>query len=472
MTLKCIIFKNFLAGKVIPLSMLILLLMMFSSCKKFVEIPPPKTKIVTASVFNNDVTTLAALNGIYSQMMTSSGFASGGIASISNLCGLSSDEFNNFSTSPEQISFYTNSLQASNGTLRNYLWGEAYNYIYQANAVIEGLQGSNGITPSLQNQFLGEAKFIRAFCNFYLVNLFGNIPLVLTTSYAENAKMQRTSSQQVYQQIVSDLRDATSLLPNDYSSFGGKRIRPVKWAAKALLSRVYLYQDQWDLAESEANDVINQTSLYSLPANINSVFQANSPEAIWQLLPVIPGQNTNEAFSFLLTSSPGNVTLSTVLINSFESGDLRKSNWIGNYTAGGQTYFFPCKYKVKSSNVVSEYSMVLRLAEQYLIRAEARARQNNIMGAQADLNAIRNRSGLGNTMANDQVSLLNAILNERQDEFFSEWGHRWLDLKRTGNAPTVLSALKSPNWQSTDTLYPIPQTEINSDPALTQNPGY
>ncbi|MGZ3917395.1 MAG: RagB/SusD family nutrient uptake outer membrane protein, partial [Flavisolibacter sp.] len=362
MTLKCIIFKNFLAGKVIPLSMLILLLMMFSSCKKFVEIPPPKTKIVTASVFNNDVTTLAALNGIYSQMMTSSGFASGGIASISNLCGLSSDEFNNFSTSPEQISFYTNSLQASNGTLRNYLWGEAYNYIYQANAVIEGLQGSNGITPSLQNQFLGEAKFIRAFCNFYLVNLFGNIPLVLTTSYAENAKMQRTSSQQVYQQIVSDLRDATSLLPNDYSSFGGKRIRPLKWAAKALLSRVYLYQDQWDLAEKEASDVINQTSLYSLPADINSVFQANSQEAIWQLLPVIPGQNTNEAFSFQLTSSPDNVALSPVLINSFESGDLRKSNWIGTYTARGQTYYFPFKYKVQSSNVVSEYSMVLRLA--------------------------------------------------------------------------------------------------------------
>jgi hypothetical protein len=116
---------------------------------------------------------------------------------------------------------------------------------------------------------------------------------------------------------------------------------------------------------------------------------------------------------------------------------------------------------------------VLRLAEQYLIRAEARANQNNIAGAVDDINVIRTRAGLpavSQGVSKDQCLL--AIEQERRIELFTEWGHRWFDLKRTNRADAVLSTLKSPNWQSADRLYPIPQSELETDVHLNQNPGY
>ena len=115
---------------------------------------------------------------------------------------------------------------------------------------------------------------------------------------------------------------------------------------------------------------------------------------------------------------------------------------------------------------------MLRLAEQYLIRAEARARQGNIPGAQQDLNSIRNRAGLPNTTTSGPTEILEAIMEERQRELFTEGGHRWLDLKRTGRTTEVLAPLK-PLWDPTDVLWPIPEDEIfNNSNLLPQNPGY
>lgn len=112
------------------------------------------------------------------------------------------------------------------------------------------------------------------------------------------------------------------------------------------------------------------------------------------------------------------------------------------------------------------------MEEQYLIRAEARAYQVNISGAQEDLNIIRNRAGLSDTSATTQQDLLSAILQERRLELFTEIGHRWFDLKRTGQAGTVLAPLK-PAWQERNLLLPIPETELILNPNLQpQNPGY
>ena len=107
---------------------------------------------------------------------------------------------------------------------------------------------------------------------------------------------------------------------------------------------------------------------------------------------------------------------------------------------GHTNYFFPYKYKLTElSPVDTEYNMVLRLAEVYLIRAEARAQQGNITGAQADLDTVRARAGLAATTAGDLPSLLTAILHERQVELVAEWGHRWLDLESvSGMADAVL----------------------------------
>src|SRR5690606_28078371 len=120
-----------------------------------------------------------------------------------------------------------------------------------------------------------------------------------------------------------------------------------------------------------------------------------------------------------------------------------KANWIGNVTSQSETYYFPYKYKISSGqDPWNEYPMVLRLAEQYLIRAEARAHQNKLPEAIADLDAIRERAGLL-SIANikpgiGQAELLDAILQERRVELFAEWGHRWFDLKRTAQADAIL----------------------------------
>jgi hypothetical protein len=119
--------------------------------------------------------------------------------------------------------------------------------------------------------------------------------------------------------------------------------------------------------------------------------------------------------------------------------------------------------------------MVLRLAEQYLIRSEARAMKNNFAGAIEDLDVLRVRAGLPMLSANNEdlskEELLNTILEERRKELFTEWGHRWLDLKRTNKAENFLSIL-SEEWNNTDIFYPVPAQERMKNPNLTQNPGY
>jgi hypothetical protein len=162
------------------------------------------------------------------------------------------------------------------------------------------------------------------------------------------------------------------------------------------------------------------------------------------------------------------------LYNAFAITDQRRQ-WLGKNTVSGQEYWYPRKYKQRSVTTGSsptEYEVVLRLAEQYLIRAEARAALGNVTGAQEDVNKIRNRAGLANSPANDANSLLTAVGMEKRIEFFAEWGHRWIDLKRREEANTVLSILKGTNWQPTDALYPIPDAELNYNTRLQQNPGY
>ena len=443
------------------------------SCKKFVQISPPETQIINTTVFSSDGTATAALVGIYSQMMNNSypDFANGGITLYS---GLSSDEFINYTLSGSQPEFYNNSLTPTNIYVKQ-LWGSAYSFIYAANAVLEGLGKSTEVSESIKNKLQGEAKFIRAFCHFYLVNLFGDIPYVVTSDFNENSTITRLPMSQVYQMIIADLMEAKNLLANDYSFSNNERTRPNKWAATALLARVYLYTKDWTNAEIHATEVINNVALYDT-VSLNNVYKANSKEAIWQLMPgQNTGINTREGNRFILTSQPTLISLSASLVNSFESGDMRKNSWVGSITVGTTTYFYAYKYKVKSGTTLSEYYMVLRLAEQYLIRAEARANGvgAGLSGAIADVSKIRTRAGLSiYTGPNDRDSVLKAIYHERQVELFSEWGHRWFDLKRWGLADSILAIIKSSNWQPTDKLYPLPIVQLQNDPNMSQNPGY
>jgi hypothetical protein len=452
-------------------------------CKKLIEINPPETAATGESVYAADATAAAVLTGIYTNL--SGGLFATGQQSISLLSGLSSDELSLYSNDILLGLYYTNKLSSKSYTN----WASLYKCILTANSAIEGMSTSQTLTPSVKQQLLGEARFIRAFCHFYLVNLFGDIPLVTTSDYRINEKIKRSSIKQVYQQIILDLREAQILLRDEYvgsnaMSTTKERVRPNKYAATALLARVFLYDEDWKNAEVEATSIINNTLMYNLNT-LNDVFQRNSNEAIWQLQPIIANWNTTDARMFILNESgPNNsdkpVYLSNSLMNSFEWQDNRKKKWIDSVTLGDHVYYYPYKYKVGIINQpVTEYLMVLRLAEQYLIRAEAKIHQDDILNAQHDINIIRTRAGLSNTIAVDKMSLSLVIEHERKIEFFSEWGHRWLDLKRwkglinknISRADEVLDSIKT-GWKPTDVLYPIPLSDIQVNSALTQNNGY
>ena len=267
------------------------------------------------------------------------------------------------------------------------------------------------------------------------------------------------------------------MLPDNYVDGSNQisstdRLRPNKATAEALQARIYLYQQDWKNAEQISGILISQSDRYSLQSDLNQTFLASSSEAIWQLMPVLPNINTGEGSLFVQTSGvPQYAILDSGLRKSFEAGDQRATDWIDSYSDAGITYYYPAKYKISYSTSLTEYYTVFRIAEQYLIRADARNEQQNIPGAASDLNMIRARANLNPTGAADYNSMKLAIETERRHELFCEWGSRWLDLKRTGRVNEVLSAEK-PSWEASDQLYPVPQTEIQNDENLSQNPGY
>ena len=477
-----------LLNKNLKVCVLLFAVLMLSQtgCKKLVEVDTPITSTNADNVYATDATAIAVLTGIYTNIGTSS-FGGGGILSLSFFPGLSADELTLFSGSLNNNSveaYYTNSLTNNNLNSPDF-WTAFYKTIFVCNAAIKGLTDAKGLTSAVKQQLLGESKFMRAFCYFYLVNLYGDVPVTTTVDYKVNALLSRTSQMQVYQQIKADLSDAQELLSADYLdgtllNSTADRLRPTKWAAIALLARVDLYYNHdWANAESNATAVIDNATQYSL-SSLENAFLMNNTEAIWQLQPVNIDINTPEAWLFILPDTGPDlihpVYLSPQLLSSFENGDKRKENWINTVTVGNNTYYYSYKYKSATLGApVTEFSTVLRLAEQYLIRAEARVQLGNISGAAADLNMIRSRAGLPNTTAATRDDLLTAILQERQVELFTEWGHRWLDMKRTNtidNTMTAVTPQKGGIWRPQWQWYPIPLSELKYDPNLVQNEGY
>ena len=440
-----------------------------TGCKKFLSIAPPTNQLVSTAVFENEATATAALKGIYSEMMNNLQQFSSGYASL--FAGMSADELYFFKPGFRD-EFVKNEITLVNHDfLSSAFWGRAYQYIYAANLCIESVERSASLSTSLKRTLTGEAKFIRAFCYYYLFNLFGDVPLITTTGFEGNATAERSPEASVLALVIRDLKDAVSDLSPSYPT--ADRTRPNKWAAATLLSRAYLHLSDWTNAEKGATDVI-QSGMYTLVPVLENVFLKSSGEAIWQLQPVNPTYNTWEGNAILGSGSAEPTYLLTdTLVKSFSSGDKRKTAWTGSRSFLGQTLWYPYKYKIAGGTGApfTEYYMVLRLAEAYLIRAEARAWQNNLSGALEDLNTIRRRAGLSDTTAADKEALLALIERERQLELFAEWGHRWIDLKRTGRADAVLSSLK-PTWKPFAKLWPIPVQQLNLNPSLTQNPGY
>jgi hypothetical protein len=440
-------------------------LLAVSSCKKFVELGAPPTQVLFEDSFKTDAAAQSVIMGLYS---FSSQATNGLITSLTFYSGVSSDDLQYNSSDALVQEFANNAITNTNGTA-NAVWGTTYQLVKNANNAISGLTASTTLTPLVKNQLLGEAKFMRAFAYFHLVNLYGDVPLPLKDDYSafENAALPRTSTTEVYAQIIKDLTEAQNLLPTAY--VGTFRGRVNKYAATALLARAYLYQKDYVNAEAQATQVIN-SAVYTLPAP-EAAFINTSNEIIWQIGNLLGVSVPGAAYVTLATVIP-TYTLADATYQSFENTtDLRRTNWTVTKTIGGKTYYGISKYKIGTGSG-NEYNIALRFAEQYLIRAEARAQQNNISGAKTDVDMVRSRAGLGGVSANlSQAQMLTAIEQERKVELFGEWGHRWFDLKRTNRANAVIGVLK-PTWKSTSVLFPIPQAQILLNPSLTQNSGY
>jgi hypothetical protein len=488
-----------------------LLMTLFSGCKKFVEASLPDNKLAAATVFTTDATALGTMTGLYSTLTSNTIL----LQSYSCIPALSSDELRNYSQDVPTIQLYSNTISSSSsGSSTDLLWTRAYQGIYMANAALAGVEQSHSLSAPVANQVAGEAEFMLAFFYFNLVNEFGAVPLVTTTDYQTNTAIKRSSVQDVYTQIISDLKDAQSKLTDDYldgtGAVTGERIRPNKGAATALLARVYLYTNDWADAATQATSLISNPGRYSLVTDLNSVFLANSNEAIWQLQPVDDGGvNTPEGYWYILSAPPSGsssvtigkmATISDQLLNAFEAGDNRKMDWVGSYTDNSTvpatTYYFPYKYKIGDYGNASltEYSMVLRLGEQYLIRAEASIQQGQTDDGITDLNTLRSRARAAATLVTpdplpplaaglSKTAAMSALVQERRIELFSEFGHRWYDLKRLSGLSNpsgsladevmpAVTAAKGGTWNDNWELYPVPLTDLQSDVNLVQNPGY
>lgn len=448
-------------------------LLFMVSCKKYVEISAPPGAVDASVVYNSDASATAAVLSLYS---SGGYFGAGGYGISGSLFGgMSADELNNFGVTAPLADFQNNTLDpTTNAFLANALWLYPYQQILNANIAITSLKASTAVTPALQKQLIGEAEFWRAHAFFFLTNFFGAVPLSTSTDATANAVLPRTPSAQIYTQIINDLKDAKTNTLAAYPSTQHARVN--QYAVSALLARVYLYNKDWVNAEAEATNVIGSNT-YTMPTP-DQAFVNTSNEIILQIYNLsgfnqwganyVPGSAT----SYTYYLAPG-------FVGSFESGDKRYTNWVAPIGATGQ--FSISKYKLKTSSSGNEYYVVLRLAEQYLIRAEARAQQDNLTGALSDINIVRTRAGLIAKAGLTKAQLLLAIEQERKVELFGEYPHRWFDLKRTPSIVTpgtltraddVLKPVK-PAWKSTSILFPIYNGELIKNPnLLPQNPGY
>ena len=339
-----------------------------TSCESFLEIDAPKNKLISETVFEDASTVESALANIYYKMREQ-GMVSGNFG-LSVSMGAYADELDYYGRNTNLLNIYNHGITAYDPTVLSW-WNQAYNLIYAANDIIQGMDKATTLNVEDRERFKGQALFVRAFVHSLLVGLYGDIPYITTKNYIENGAVSRMPIHTVYEEIINDLNGAIGLLDDGNV---GERVVPTRSAAKALLARIYLYHGDWELAEVTAGDVIGTRMLET---DISKVFLKNASETLWQLKPGGPSiKNTQEAQRLIITAIPTQgYALSNNLLTAFEDGDLRRTYWVGSITSadGLTTLYFAHKYKqtINTTTQSLEYSILFRLAEQYLIRAEA-----------------------------------------------------------------------------------------------------
>lgn len=437
------------------------------SCEKMLDVETPENQIDKEMVFEDVQTANAAIAGLYAGIRDNSMIAGNQSGPV---LGTYTDDLENHAVTTANgiIDIYRNQHIENNNVIYS-SWSSNYQQVYTANAILEGLESSQALPQSQKERIKGEALFLRSLLLYYQQQLFGDIPYPVTTNYLINQTITKTPSAEVLERLESDLRESADLLSDAYAN--AERIFVNKKAVEMLRAKVLMLQNRWQEAEVLLKGII-QSSLYTWEPDVSKVFLKTGKHIIFQLKPALAGDPTKEANIYYFgTVAPTEYSLSTNLYNAFLPSDQRRQKWITAVPVGSTIWYRADKYKVRLNNT-TEYSIVFRLEEAYLLLAESLTQQNKISEALQYVNATRLRAGLTALPTSiTQGNLLNAVLDENRKEFFAEMGKRFFDLKRTGQLSQLLPA--KPNWKSFHQLWPVPQKELLLNPVMNpQNTGY
>ena len=448
----------------------LIVLVSLASCQQLLE-PKPVTLLVDDLVLNepNDVQPVRI--GLYSSFRN--------MASPNIIAGdFTADYIQANGTFTDYIELATKRITANNGAV-DALWGSIYGTVYVANFIMERLPTISGVPEATQKQVLAEARFMRGWANFIGTQTYGDIPKVTTANQAANTNIARTPKAEILASVLADYQAALTDLPDVTSASTNATTNAAylnKVNCRAAMARYYLYQKNWAQAEALATQVIG-SGVYALMPNYSDIVTKDFPaESILEVgynLTDDPGTSSfglNNLFVGRREVIPSNQLVAALISN--EAGTRSQTiTFNAQQQRGSDNGWTVRKYGTASED--NNNIVYMRLAEMYLIRAEARAQQNKLTGASgavADLNVLRTRAKAPAVALTAQGDILLAVERERVYELAFE-GQRWYDLVRTGRAQAVMSAF-SPNWDSHLEVWPIPQREIQQNKALTQNPGY
>jgi hypothetical protein len=429
----------------------------------------PQSSIPAEEALTTSAQLRVGVNGMYDSMQGDGGYARNLLVFPELFAGELSGGPNNLTwtgTFDTDAEVSAGAVRPSNGAVEG-IWQAAYRTIGRANNVLSSLKELKSIEAEDAAQFEGEARFVRALNYHNLVRFFGGVPIVLepTRNLGGETAVARSAQAQVYDQVIADLLAARAMLAKGSGAPIG---HATECAATALLARVYLDAGRHAAARDAATSVIDSCGFRLVDDYGNAWRIENSTESIFELQFTIL-DNNNLAFWFFPRVLGGRRGFAPTasLYNAYSAGDERRDYNIGFYSGGTRRY--GRKYFRIESN--DDNVPVIRLAEMYLIRAEANWRlEAPAATVRADLNVVRERAGaplLGEAVSTS-AQLRTAILNERRLEFALE-GMRMFDVRRILGITEAATFFRV----NADKLFwPIPQQEIETNRLLQQNPGY
>ena len=436
----------------------VLIVSSFASCKKFLDNKPTGQISEDIALTSKD-RIQRALTGAYSRLQVQEYYG----AEWPNAVWLSDDNVTSFGSGTTDLQFDGHAILASSNTIE-ITWKAMYQAINAANNVISAVAvvEDPSMSEDDRNSLEGQALFIRALVYFDLARTFGGVPLVLTPTrgLTDESFPAKNTVEEVYSQVINDLTEAEAKLPDVVD-----RNIAHKKAAEALHARVALYQSDWETAEAYATLVISSPDFSLVQPFETIITEKNNSESIFELAYNITDGNALSGY-FYPAEMGGfyRVGPTDDLVALLQDPSIAGNRSVLLGESGGAPY--GNRYRAANGATNDDDYAVLRLAEMYLIRAEARANLDNIVDGVNDLNEVRNRAELGDTPANTKETLLQAIEDERRIEFAFE-PHRWFDLIRTGRAGDVLGVRDVNKY-----VFPLPASEVLTNTNLIQNQNY